>query len=50
MLQITIGNELSFRVFAQPALTVSQQLFNFCVANPVVLVVIQDRNKHIEMC
>ena len=49
VLQITIGNELSFRMFAEPAFAVPQQLFDFGVADPLVLVIIEHRDKHIEM-
>jgi hypothetical protein len=31
-------------MLSEPALAVAQELFYFCVPDPVVLVVIQDRN------
>src|SRR5260370_4825685 len=36
-------------MFAKPALSMTQQLFDFRVTNPVVFVVVQNRNENIEM-
>src|SRR5258708_16633716 len=36
-------------MFAKPALSMTQQLFDFRVTNPVVLVVVKKRNETIEM-
>ena len=49
MFQIAIGNQLALGMLAKPALSMTQQLFDFRVTNPVVLVVVQDWNQDIEM-
>src|SRR5207245_11118741 len=47
--QIAIGNQLALGMLAKPALSMTKQLFDFRVTNPVVLVVVQDWNQDIEM-
>lgn len=49
MLQITIGDELPFGVLSQPAFAVPQQFFHFGITDPIVLVVIEHWNQHVEM-
>src|SRR5262245_59072984 len=43
MFQISICDQLAFGVLAKPPLAVAQQLFHFCVADPIMLVVIEHR-------
>ena len=45
MFQVAIRNQFAFGMIAKPAFAVPQKFFDFRVADPVVLVVIQDRNK-----
>ena len=49
MFEITIAYQLAFRMLAKPALAVAQQFFDFVVADPIVFVVVQHGNQHVEM-
>jgi hypothetical protein len=49
MLQVPIGDRLALRVIAQPAFAVPQELLDLGLANPVVLVVVEDGNEDVEM-
>ena len=44
MLQVAAGDLLLLGVAGQPALAVAQQLLDLVVADPVVLVVVEDRD------
>src|SRR5215475_8211441 len=49
MFQISPRNRLAFRMAAEPACAVTQQLFNFVVADPIMLVVVEHRDQHVQM-
>src|ERR1700682_4772815 len=47
--QVAKGNLLALRVRFQPTFATPQELLDLVLPNPVMFVVIQHRNKHIEM-
>ena len=49
MLQITLRDERVLGVVRQPALAMSEQLLDFRLPDPVVLVVVQDRDQHVQV-
>ncbi len=49
VLQIASGDQLTGRVVGQPFLTVPQQFLNLVLADPVMLVVVENRDQDIEM-
>jgi len=49
MLQVARGDERALRVRGEPALAVAHQLRDLVVADPVVLVVVQHRDEHVEV-
>ena len=49
VLQVAAGDQLALRVARQPALAVPQQLLDLVVADPVVLVVVEHGDQHVEV-
>jgi len=49
VLQVSIGDQLALGMLAKPALTMSEELFHFRITNPIVLIVVKDRDQHIKM-
>ena len=49
VLQVAAGDQLALGVRGQPALAVAQQLLDLVVADPVVLVVVEHRDQHVEV-
>jgi hypothetical protein len=47
--QVAIGDQLALGVLAKPALTMPQEFFHFRITNPIMLIVVEDRDEHIEM-
>ena len=49
MYEITRNDGIARRVALQPALPVTQQLFDFVVPYPVVLLIVENRNEHVQV-
>ena len=49
VLQVAPGDQVPLWMVVQPPLTIAQQLVHFVVANPVVLVVVQHGQQHVEV-
>ena len=49
VLQVAAGDQLALGVRREPALAVAQQLLDLVVADPVVLVVVEHRDEHVEV-
>src|ERR1700751_3142403 len=49
MFQIARSNEFTLRMFTKPAFPMAQQFFDLCIPNPVVLIVIKNRNQDVEV-
>jgi hypothetical protein len=49
VLEVAVGDQLPFRVGRQPALAAAQQLVDLVAVDPVVLVVVEHRQEHVEM-
>ena len=47
--QIAINNLLSFGMPSQPISAVAKQLLHFVFANPVVFIVVQHGDQHVQM-
>ena len=47
--QIATDDQLELRVSLQPAFAAPQQLLHFVFADPVVLLIVEYRNEHIEV-
>ena len=49
VLEVAAGDQLALRMRGEPALAVAQQLLDLVVADPVVLVVVEHRDEHVEV-
>ena len=49
MLEVAVDDLLLLRVRRQPRLAVAKQLLHFVLADPVVLVVVQHRDQHVQV-
>src|SRR6185369_3119065 len=50
VLEIPARDQLTLRMRRQPAFANTQQLLHLVVAHPVVLLVVEHGNQHVEMC
>ena len=47
--QVARHDDIARRVAVEPALAVTKQLLDFVVADPVVLLIVEHRNEHVEV-